>query len=112
MAIKNDLPVCFVSPALMYDVFLEEILEKGRGQVCDEMEIHTLGGVKKLPLYKGELEIKTENDVIKKQVYFASSKNMLSREYSLLLPSVIFQGSDGQIKKKHKDEGESEGKTA
>ena len=89
LAEKNCLPVCFLSPSLFYDLFEEEIFTKGEEHVCDELQIHTLGGIKKLSLYKGDLAVKTKHGEIKKQVYFAPSKNMLSRGYSLLLPSAI-----------------------
>jgi sigma-E processing peptidase SpoIIGA len=88
-ASKNGLPICFLSPSLFYDVFLDEFLAKEGGQVCDELEIQTVGGIKKVALYKGIMEIQSGR--IKKEVYFALSKNMLSREYSVLLPSCIFE---------------------
>ena len=109
LAMKNNLPVCFVSPSLLYDVILEDLIVKGVGQVCDEMQIHTLGGIKRIPLYKGELVVKTKGGRIKKQVYFATSENMLSREYSILLPSSIFEKLELQ---KDRNEGKCEEKTA
>ena len=99
LAMKNNLPVCFVCPSLFYDIFLEDILDKDRGHVRDEMQIHTLGGVKNIPLYAGELHVKMKNSAIKRKVYFAPSKNMLSREYSLLLPSGIFDGQSERVDK-------------
>ncbi len=92
LAIKNNIMVCFLSPELFYDIFQGNIFAKGRGQVCDELEIRTVSGVKNVAVYLGEIEVKTHVRWIKKQVYFAPSKNMLSKTYSLLLPSGIFEG--------------------
>lgn len=89
---KYGVPVCFVSPELIYDLFSEEIFENG-GQVCDELSVSTLNGEKKYPLYKGDIEIVTKEGVHKKrEVYFAPSANMISREYKVLLHSRIFEG--------------------
>ena len=85
LAMKNDLPVCFASPELIYELFGEEIIEKGVGHVCDEMEISTLAGEKKVTLYKVELEIETQ----KIQVYLAPSMNMIKRDYKILLNARV-----------------------
>ena len=69
------------------------------GQVCDEMQIQTVSGIKSIPLYLGEIEVKGIKDRVKKQVYFAPSKHIISREYSLLLPSSIFDEESTLIKK-------------
>ena len=87
-ATKNSIPVCFLSPEYVYELFGEEIL-KGGGQVCDEICITTLGGEKKLPLYKGALTVKGKE---KTQVYFAPAANMISREYELLLNGSTLGG--------------------
>ena len=87
LATKNGLPVCFLSPDLIYDLFSEEILEKS-GQVCAEMSISTLGGRKTTPLYRGKIQINGGE----KEVYFAVSTNMISREYKILLNAGIFEG--------------------
>jgi len=87
-ATKNSIPVCFLSPEYVYELFGEEIL-KGGGQVCDEICITTLGGEKKLPLYKGVLTVKGKE---KTQVYFAPAVNMISREYELLLNGSTLGG--------------------
>ena len=87
-AAKNCLPVCFLSPEYIYELFGDEIV-KGVGQVCDEMSISTLSGEKKLSLYKGFLTIKGQE---KRVVYFASSTNMISREYELLLYGGLLEG--------------------
>ena len=99
LAKKNLLPVCFLSPELFYDLFKEVIFSKEVGQVCDEMQIQTVNGIKNIPLYLGEIEVKGVKDTVKKQVYFAPSKNIISREYSLLLPSSIFDEEITLIKK-------------
>ena len=85
LAIKNGLPVCFASPEVIYELFGEEIMAEGVGQVCNEMQITTLSGEKTVPLYKGELEIEGR----KIQVYFAPSKNMIKRDYKILLHAGV-----------------------
>lgn len=80
LAKKDGLPVCFLSPELFYELYGEEIL-KGGGQVCDEMAITTFAGEKRIPLYRGEIEIGT----VKKGVYFSPSGNMIGREYKASL---------------------------
>ncbi len=80
LAMKNGLPVCFLSPELLYELFGEEIV-KGEGQVCDEMAITTLSGEKKARLYPGRIEV----DGQKRDVYFSPSANMIGREYKVLL---------------------------
>lgn len=85
LATKNNIPVCFASPEVLYELFGDEIISKGAGQVCDEMQIVTLGGEKTVPLYKGDLEVEGR----KIQVYFAPSKNMINRDYKILLHSGV-----------------------
>lgn len=87
LARYNNIPVCFLSPDLFFDVCGEEILQKDMGQVCDELRISTLGGEKTVPLYLGEVYIEKR----KIQVYFAPNTNMLNRAYKLLLNSRIFE---------------------
>lgn len=97
----KNVPVCFVSPELIYELWGEEILEKGRGQVCDEMSVATIAGEKKQKLYKGELQMQTkEGKFTLKEVYFSPSANMLSRGYKLLLNSRIFEENEqSEVKK-------------
>lgn len=95
LAQKNGLPVCFLSVDIFYDLWGQEVAffkagnTKCEGQVCDEMEITTMGGVKRIPLYQGELQIKTGEKIQKYTVYFSPSKNMIQREYALLLNAQI-----------------------
>lgn len=97
LAAKNGLPVCFVSPDLIYELWGEELIHsKEDGQVRDEMRINTLAGEKNLPLYGGEIEVKTDGERRKKRVYFAPSQNMISREYKILLNPRIFEGCTGE----------------
>ncbi len=86
LAQKNGLPVCFLSPDIFYELFGEEVL-KGGGQVCDELAISTLGGVKTVCLYEGEICIENTQ----KRVYFAPSANMISREYQILLHPTLLE---------------------
>lgn len=87
LAKRHDIPVCFVSPDIIYDVFTYQ----GRGQVCDEITVCTVGGQKTLPLYKGEIAVQTKEKTLTKEVYFAPSTNMICKEYSMLLPSNILE---------------------
>ena len=80
---KDGLPVCFLSPELAYELFGELSLY---GVAESHTEIRTLGGKKRVSLYRGELQVYgagVENS--EKTVYFAVSSNMLSREYKVLL---------------------------
>lgn len=93
MATKRGIPVCFVTPEIIYELWEKEglILGEGRGHVCDELSITTMAGARKAPLYKGCLSIRVEGKKIEiKEVYFSPSVNMISREYAMILPSRIF----------------------
>ena len=90
LAMKNSLPVCFVSPALIYELFDTEIL-KSEGQVCDEMQIFTLAGEKTVPIYEGEIEVETDGQTACAHVYFAPSAHMIGREYAVLLNARLME---------------------
>ena len=87
LAIHKGLPVCFLSPDIFYDIFGDEILQKSVGQVCDEVAFSTLLGQKKQCAACAELLIVDNQERYK--VYFASSTNMLKREYPLLLSATV-----------------------
>ncbi len=92
LARKNGIPVCFLSADTVYRLFGQDILFGG-GQVCDEMQIFTQAGERKVPLYKGALEIKTKAGIRRVQeVYFARATNMICREYKILLHSDVLEG--------------------
>lgn len=92
LATKKGVPVCFLSPDLFYDLIGQQMFfEKEAGQVRDEMCVQTIVGVEVLPLYKGEISIKKGRESIRKEVYFALSKNSISKEYALLLNARIFE---------------------
>ena len=90
LAVKNGLPVCFVSPALIYELIGEEILNT-KGQVCDEMQISTLAGEKVVPLYEGKIEVKMDGQTICACAYFAPSAHMIGREYAVLLNARLME---------------------
>ena len=96
LATKNGVPVCFVSPALLYDLFGEEIL-KAEGQVFDEMQIATLAGEKTTRLYLGEIAVKTDEKTVCAHAYFAPSKNMIGREYTVLLNARIVEEREDAV---------------
>ncbi len=89
-ASKEGLPVCFLSADILYDLVGYEILFKSEegGQGCDEMQIFTQAGVKRIPLYRGILQVKGG----RKEVYFAPSANRIGREYKIILHSRIMEG--------------------
>ena len=91
LAIHKNTPVCFISPAVLYDLIGEKIMKCG-GQVCDEMYISTLGGQKRTSLYRGKIEVKTGAGNVSCEVYFAPSKNMIGREYAVLIHARILEG--------------------
>ncbi len=91
LATYQGIPVCFVSPALLYDLIGEKIW-KDEGQVRDEMVIFTLAGKKKVELYNGKIEVKTGFESNVSEVYFAPSKNMIGREYAVLIHARILEG--------------------
>ena len=90
LAQKHGIPICFLSPDIFYELAQEEIFKKGEGQVLDELQIQTMSGVKRIQIYAGEIRVLRRESEMKKMVYFAPSRNMIGREYSLLLPSGIF----------------------
>lgn len=91
IASKNGIPVCFVSADVFYELFGDEILFSG-GQVCDEMQITTMSGVKKTALRRGEIVVSSgKGKRAEKQVYFALGANMINREYEILLNARIFE---------------------
>ncbi len=94
LATKNGLPVCFLSAEIFFDLCGNEILfgGEGGGQVCEEMAISTQAGECRVPLYRGSVRIEYGGNRQKKEVYFARSANMISREYKILLNSRIWEG--------------------
>ena len=90
-ATKNGVPICFLAPDIFYDLFLAK-KAKECGHVRDEIEIRTVSGIKKVPLYLGKLCVFDGRKKIEKAVYFASSANMIRREYKILLNARTFEG--------------------
>ena len=99
LAKKEGLPVCFVTPDIFFDLVGEYVLStKERGQVCDKMQIHTLSGRKNLPVCKGEIECEGKGGEKRKRlVYFASSPNMIAREYKLLINADLFKEQKDEV---------------
>ena len=91
LATYKNTPVCFISPALLYDLIGDKIM-KSEGQVFDEVAFSTLGGQTKVSLYRGKIEVKTGAGNIFCEVYFAPSKNMIGREYAVLIHARILEG--------------------
>ena len=91
LATYKDAPICFISPALLYDLLGDEIWE-GERQVCDETVISTLSGDKKVRLYSGKIEVKAGKEHVCAKAYFAPNKNMIGREYAVLIHARILEG--------------------
>ena len=87
LAKKNDLPICFLSPDLFYDLFSAYILDGDEGQVCDEITLVTMAGEKKTKIFAGEIALEGR----KRRVYYAPSAHMIGREYNVLLHSEILE---------------------
>lgn len=97
LAFNQGIPVCFLSPDLLYELCGDELLlGKAGGQVCDEMEITTVNGRSKIPLYRAELTVLGIGDEWRKSVYFAPSGNMIAREYKILLNARILEKQSGE----------------
>ena len=85
LATANGAPVCFLSPEIAFELWQNELFSPH-----GEITIQTLGGEKTLPLFQGSLEIRLEKGVFtRKQVYFAPSAHIVSREYKMLLQANI-----------------------
>ncbi len=87
----QNIPVCFVSPDIIFDLFQDVAMGEDSGQVCAEMAVTTVNGEKRVRLYRGELKIVEHKNIFIKRVYFAPTVNMLSRGYKLLLNSRVFE---------------------
>jgi hypothetical protein len=96
-ACKKGIPVCFLSVDLLFDLVEDRLfLTKDEGQVCDEMQITTVNGVKNAKLYRGYLEILDGETRREKEVYFSPSANMIAREYKLLINAGVFEELDDE----------------
>ena len=97
LAQKDGIPVCFLSPDVWFDLVGDSLIyQKDEGQVRDEMQIFTLAGSKTATLYLGEIEIKIGAKSCKKRVYFSPAKNMIGREYKLLIPAELGKVEDDE----------------
>ncbi len=92
-ASNKGLPVCFLSIDKLYSLLGEKWIFEGkeRGHGCDEMQISTQAGEKKIPLYRGVLWVKKGENLVKREAYFAPLTNRIGKEYSLLLNSRILE---------------------
>ncbi len=88
-ACKNGLPVCFVSPEIGFTLWGDAVLN-GK-DYAEELEITTLGGKKKLPLYLGEVRVLIDGEYRRIQTYFAPSTNIVLREYQVILNRRILE---------------------
>lgn len=89
-ASKNGLPVCFVAPELGFTLWGEEVLNGKDSE--EELEITTLGGKKKMPLYLGEVQVYVNGKYRQIQTYFAPSTNIVLREYQVILNRRTMDG--------------------
>ena len=96
-ACKLGIPVCFLSVDLLFDLVGDRLfLAEDKGQVCDEMQIMTVNGVKTAKLYRGKLEVLDGGKRQKKEVYFSPLANMIAREYKLLINAGVFEERDDE----------------
>ena len=87
---RGGIPVCFVSPSCMYELFGEDIL-LGNAP-AEEICVTTVAGERACRLYLGELQLSNgKKSSASKRVYFALSAHIVNKEYSLLLPWDILQ---------------------
>ena len=87
---RGGVPVCFVSPSCMYELFGEDIL-LGNAP-AEEICVTTVTGERVCRLYLGELQLSNgKKSSASKRVYFALSAHIVNKEYSLLLPWDILQ---------------------
>ena len=91
LATKNGLPVCFLSPDLAYDLFGDDW-----GNSETDLKIFTMAGEKNFPLQRGEVEVSDGARKEKRQVYFATTANMIGREYKVLLHARLW-GEDYEM---------------
>ena len=92
---KNGLPVCFLSAEIYYDLFLSGDL--AMDFTFEYVEIHTLSGEKRLPIKRGAIEIENGKERRKSEVYFASSTNMLSRGYKMIIGVAVLGDEEGVL---------------
>ena len=86
LAKVDGLPVCFLDPETFYLAFGEQVIG---GQRQEKTSIATMSGVREITVYKGELLVKNKQGARTKQVYFSMAKNMLFREYEILLSACM-----------------------
>ncbi len=89
-ACKNGLPVCFVSPEVGFALWGDAVLNGKTSE--EELEITTLGGKKKMPLYLGEVQVLMDGKYRQIQTYFAPSTNIVLREYQVILNRKTMDG--------------------
>ncbi len=82
---KNGLPVCFVSPLVFFKAF------GGLDYGGERALVSTVSGEREMLLVKGKIGVKIGRKEREKEVYFSPSKNMLFREYEIILPACIIE---------------------
>ena len=90
---KNGIPVCFISPAVAFDVWGNDLLFPRHcsptAQKQESVTVSTVSGEKQLSAFLGEIIILYQGQRIQSQVYFAISTHIVFQEYALLLPGDI-----------------------
>lgn len=84
LAQKDGVPICFICPLAFYKAF-------GFPQREERAVIQTMTGERETAVYLGEIALKKGESTLVKQVYFAPTKNMLFREYEMILPARIME---------------------
>ena len=80
---KNGLPVCFLSPDIVYDLCGDGVWEHN-----DEIAISTVSGVKTMRVFLAVICVNGK----RQRAYFAPAVHMISREYKLLLNARSLTG--------------------
>ncbi|MBQ8394765.1 MAG: sigma-E processing peptidase SpoIIGA, partial [Clostridia bacterium] len=62
-ATNNGVPVCFLAPDVFYEIWGESVLFQKETQ--EEMQIVTMTGERKIPLYLAGLQIKTKEGILR-----------------------------------------------
>lgn len=82
-AALNGIPVCFVSVWLL--------AEKVKNHSEKRMRILTVDGEREIPLYDGILRLQLGKKQTEKRVYFSPSRNIISREYEIILHASLLK---------------------
>ena len=87
---KNGTPVYVSMDCLSGETLGKSLPYMARGGYW--IVISTLAGEKKVGLYHGNIEVDMGQKSVESEVYFAPTKNMIGREYAVLIHARIIEG--------------------